>query len=40
VGGGLTYAQIAKILGVTERALYKWRIELGLANRIKGRKKL
>jgi len=37
---GLTYSEIARALGVTTRCLYKWRIELGLANRIKGRKKL
>jgi hypothetical protein len=37
---GLAYAEIAKILGVTERCLYKWRVELGLENRTRGRKKL
>lgn len=36
---GLTYAEMAMALGVTTRALYKWRVELRLANRIRGRRK-
>jgi transposase-like protein len=37
---GLTYAEIARALGVTTRALYKWRVELRLANRIRGRRRM
>jgi uncharacterized protein YjcR len=37
---GLTYAEIAAILRVTERCLYKWRVELGLDNRVRGKRKL
>jgi hypothetical protein len=36
----LTYAEIARHLVVSERQLYKMRIELGLPNRKRGRKKL
>lgn len=38
--GGLTYAEMARALGVTVRALYKWRVELRLANRARGRRKM
>jgi hypothetical protein len=37
---GLTYIEIAKVLRVTTRCLYKRQIKLGLANRTRGRKKL
>jgi transposase-like protein len=37
-GLGWTYAEIAKALGVTTRALFKWRKELGLPKRIRGRR--
>jgi transposase-like protein len=37
-GLGWTYAEIAKVLGVTTRALFKWRKELGLPKRKRGRR--
>jgi transposase-like protein len=37
---GMLYVDIASALGVTKRCLYKWRIELGLAERIRGRKRM
>ncbi len=39
-GRGLTYAEIARALGVTTRCLYKWRVELRLANRTRGRRRM
>jgi len=36
----LTFAEIAELLGVSDRVLYKWRIELGLPERQRGRRKL
>lgn len=36
----LTFAQIAAVLGVSERVLYMWRKELDLPLRGQGRRKL
>jgi transposase-like protein len=37
-GLGWTYAEIAKALSVTTRVLFKWRKELGLPKRKRGRR--
>lgn len=37
---GFDYEEIARVLEVAERTLYKWRIELGLPRRRPGRKPL
>jgi transposase-like protein len=36
---GWSYKEIAAALGVTDRALYKWRKELKLPRRARGRRK-
>jgi uncharacterized protein YjcR len=37
---GLTFADIAKALNVSSRSLFKWRSELNLPRRTRGRRKL
>jgi hypothetical protein len=37
-GLGWTFSEISKALGMTTRALFKWRKELGLPERKRGRR--